>query len=295
MSVYTTADLIDSVKQRVMLPDASTGSLSPDNLLSFATEELLSGIVPMILSVREKYYETYTDQLITPNIAAYAIPQRAIGGVLSAVQWVYGTNIIPLNPLEPTSITTVLTAPSPRGFYFENGNVILYPTPSTSNYTLRLRYFQRPSRLTQIANCARVTSFDPIAFTAEVSAVPSGWTVGTSVDFVPTSMPFTPYGLDYAISNVVGNVISFASLPAKLSVGDYIAPAEYTPIPELPNEFLPVLAQATACRALEAIGDEKGLMAASETLKTKAQNAVRLITPRDQLGSKKVLSGWRNL
>ena len=54
MSAYTTLDLIKSVRVRGMFPDASQGSLSAENILLLANEELRLSIVPMILAAREK-------------------------------------------------------------------------------------------------------------------------------------------------------------------------------------------------------------------------------------------------
>jgi hypothetical protein len=298
--IFTTSDLIASVQSRAMLPSASVGSLSNATILNFATEEMLSGIVPMILSAREKYYETHLDVACVQNQATYGIPPRAIGSTVSSVQWIYGINILQLNPIDPPGVTSLVTAPSPRAFYFENGNIYLYPPPSSSNYTIRIRYFQRPSHLEQTINCAQITAINTVANTVTVSSIPSSWTTGTVVDFIPQTLPCTPYGLNSAILSVSNNVVSFSSLPsnpsnnAALTVGDWLALAEYTPIPEIPNEFFPVLAQSTVCRCLEAIGDTMGLQAANQTLQAKAQNAIKLITPRDAQGSKKITSNWRN-
>jgi hypothetical protein len=292
--MYTTSDLLASIKTRGMLPDASTGSLSPANLLIMATDELHNVIVPMILAAREKYYETYKDTLVTANIAKYAIPGRAIGGILSALQYMYGINIINLNPMDASTATATTNALSPRGFWFENNNVILYPPPSSSNYTIRMRYYQRPSALALTSDCGQITGFDTGAKTVTVSAIPSTWTTGTILDFVPAAYPYTPYSMDNAVLSVVGTTIAFTALPTDLVIGDWVAIAETTPIPELPNEFFPVLAQATVCKALEALGDQAGLMASKTNLSERVSNALRLITPRDQSGPKKVVSNWRN-
>ena len=291
---FTTTDLLNTIKTRAMLPDASSGALSPDNLLMLATEEMSSIIVPLILAAREKYYETYVDALAVPNQSKYPIPQRAVGGVLSAVQYIFGINIVPLVPMDPSSITTNLTALSPRGFYFQNNDVVIFPAPSSPSYTIRMRYFQRTSALAQVQNCAQITSIDPIGISVTVAPVPSTWSSTTIVDFIPNKLPYTPYNLDTAVTNVIGSVVYFAALPADLAVGDWLAEAGTTPIPEIPNEFFSVLAQATACKALEALGDKEGLAVAQQNLKQKCDNALKLITPRDQTTPKKVVSNWRN-
>jgi hypothetical protein len=54
-----------------------------------------------------------------------------------------------------------------------------------------------------------------------------------------------------------------------------------------------VLAQAGVCKAIEALGDQTGLAAAKASLEEYLKAAVMTITPRDQLGNKKIVSGWR--
>ena len=295
MNPYTTADLLQAVKNIGMLPDASSGSLSPDNLLVHATDELHGTIVPMILAAREHFYETYSDLTVSADKMTYPIPNRAIGGLLSSVQYIYGLNIIGLNPIQPTNASTTWSSLSPRGYWFENNNIVLYPTPSSPNYIIRMRYFQRPSRLTQVSNCGQIVSIDNVGQTVTLSSIPTSWTPGIVVDFVPTLLPNTPYGIDSSVTGISGTVVSFSTLPATVAVGDWLAIAGYTPIPELPYEMFASLAQATVCKALESIGDAQGLATAGENFKIKISNALKLITPRDQTGPKRVCSNWRNL
>lgn len=298
MAQWTTADLLASVTARANFPDATKGSLSPASLLNFATEELHLTLVPMILACREKYYETYQDFPIVNGVATYAIPTRAIGGVLSAVQYVYGQTVVNLTPLDPSQVITTTTSATPRGFYYENNNVHLDPTPSGTGGTLRMRYFQRPSRLEQTINCAQITAVDPVGMTVTCSSVPSTWGNASVVDFVPSYIPYTPYGLNTAVTGIASGVVSFVALPKDangnllVKVGDWLALAEYTPIPEVPFEFQPYLAQATVCKGLEATGDSQGLANATAKLDVYRKSAVSLITPRDQSGPKKIVSRW---
>lgn len=300
---WTTTDLLSSVKNRAMIPDASSGSFSSATLLNFATEELLLTLVGMILGVREKYYETYKDTAIVANTAVYPIPSRAVGGAVSSVMYLYNQAIRQLMPIDPGTINSTVASLYPTNFYFQNNSIVLYPTPAAAQGTLRLRYFQRPNRLEQTANCAQITSFDAVAMTATCSGgVPSSWVSGTQLDFIPqTASQATPYGLNSNVTGVSGSVITFTALPVAdttnnvpgPAAGDWLALAEYTPIPEIPFEFQVVLAQATACKALEAQGDQMGLQVALPKLQEYLQAATKVVTPRDQGGSKKVVSGWR--
>jgi len=292
MSQWTTADLLTTIKNRSMFPDASSGSLGTATLLQFATEELLITLMPLILSVREKYYETYADTTITSATTSIAVPARASGGVLSSVQYIFNTDVRQMLPIDPSTVTTTAGSSYPTNYYFQNNSIIPYPPPASTQGTVRIRYFQRPNRLEQTANCAQITAFD--ATTVTCAAVPSTWAITNTVDFIPkTQSQATPYGLDSAITGVSSNILTFTETPTGVAIGDWVALSEYTPIPEIPFEFQAILAQATACRGLEAIKDMAGLQNAQATLDKQIIAATKLMTARDKGGTKKILSGWR--
>lgn len=300
MSSLTTTDLIESVRVRGMFPDASQGSLSADNILLIASEELRLMIVPMIMSAREKYYETYIDYPLVAEQSLYRIPERAVGGVASMVQFIKDGSVRNVGLIDPNTISTTSYGQYPEYHYFENENVVVYPTPSSASGTLRIRYFQRPSLLAKTINCAQIMSVDSVNGTVTVNTYPSSWASGMKVDFISNSTPHTPYGIDQEIQVIsAGNVISFNSLPLNkdgdLAVAkyDWLALAGYSPLPEIMSDFFPVLAQATAVKLLEATSDP-GVNQARSKLKEYADSALRLISPRNQWGLKKVVSNWRN-
>ena len=304
MSAYTTTDLIKSVRVRGMFPDASAGTLSADNILLIASEELRLSIVPMILAVREKYYETYVDYDLESGRGLYPIPDRAVGGIASCVQYILNQSVSNLPPLDPNQVATTVTGSYPKGFYFENDHVVMYPTPNSSSGTVRIRYFKRPSLLEQTINCAQITAVDDTASTVTVRSMPSSWSSAMAYDFISNTVPYTPYGIDTIADGIdlTNLVMTFTTsgLPRDTDdrlmpkVGDWVALAGYTPLPEVMSEFFPLLAQATAVKLLEAIGDKENMTIAAAKLKAYADGAIRLITPRDQFGLKKVKSDWRN-
>lgn len=295
---WTTSDLLTTVKNRQMFPDASTGSLSPAALLQMGTEELHITLIPMIIGAREKYYETYTDTAYSSSVTTLSLPNRAIGGTTSLIQYINTPYIKPLNPIDPTGVNTLETSPVPLGFYFQNNSIIPYPPPSTSSAGyIRIRWQQRPNRLEQITNCAQITGFDG---TSVVTCAPvSTWTTANIFDFIPQiASQATPYNINAVITGISSTTMTFTLSTAQaalVKIGDWIALAEYTPIPEIPFEFQPVLAQAIAVKGLESINDQVGLQTAVPKLMAYMQSAVKLITQRDQEGQKKVVSGWRML
>ncbi len=290
---WTTTDLLATIKNRARIPDASSGSYSPSVLLEFASEELLITVLPLIMGVRGGYYETYVDTVYTSLTPSIGIPSRAINGEISLVQYFFNNYVTIIPEMEPSAAFTQTPQSTPQGFYFENNSIVLYPPPTGAYGTIRVRYFQRPSRLEQTSNCAQITAFN--AGTGVVSVTPpTAWTTNSTYDFIPsTASKATPYGLDSVITAIDSVSMTFTSLPAAVAIGDWIALSEYTPIPEIPFEYQAILGQAAAVKALESAGDVTGLSVAAPKLAQYLETMNKAMTPRQQQGTKRVVSGWR--
>lgn len=295
MAQYTTTDFLSSVRMRGSIPTStSTANVNnTTNLLALGTEELHIKLLPLLMSVREEFYVTTKDYTITGSQAAYILPPRASGMVVRDVQIIEGSSIYSLRPVDPDFITTTGTG-SVEGYYFQHNNLILYPTPATTSGTLRVRYFSRPSRLAATSACAQISSIDTGTFTITVNAVPSSWVSGTILDFVKSAAPYYNPAVDQTVVSVTSTTITFSSLPSDLVVNDWVALAEYTPVPQIPHEFQPLLAQMTVVKALEAVGDREGAKAAKTDLDLIQANAIQLVTPRSHSDPRKVISrNWR--
>lgn len=293
---FTTTDLINSIRMRGSIPQTTNANNvnNTSNLLLMATEELLIKLVPMIMSAREDFFVAppYSVALVQGQ-ANYTLPYRAIGQVVRDIHLVDNGSIWPLPRIEPEQIYTTQQA-NPWGYYFEGNNIVVYPTPSSTTLTLRIRYFQRPSQLALTSNCAQVTAINTGTNTVTVSFIPSSWAVGTIVDFISAAPPYGTEAIDQAITGLSGTNITFAALPSTLAVNDWIALAEYTPIPQIPREFQPVLAQMTAVKVLQAQGDVQGAQQAGQDLQVIAKNALAMITIRNQGDNRKVVTTrWR--
>lgn len=295
MAAYTTADFLDSVRARGALPTTTNANNvnSTAKLLVLATEELHIKLLPLIMSAREEFYVARKEYAVTANQSHYVIPTRASGVVLRDIQLIDGTSVQSLGPIDSEQICTTATG-DVQGYYLEHNNVVLYPTPSSTSGTLRMRYFLRPSRLALVTACAQISAIDTGTNEVTVSTIPSTWAVGSIVDFVKATAPHANPAIDQTVTALSGTIVTFASLPTDLAVGDWIALAEYTPIPQLPYEFQPVLAQMTVVKALESIGDREGAKAARDDLDLIKNNALLLITPRVQGSVKKAVGrNWR--
>jgi hypothetical protein len=76
--------------------------------------------------------------------------------------------------------------------------------------------------------------------------------------------------------------VAAASIPEGLVVGDLIATAGETIVPQIPTELMSFLSQCIALRILEAQGDIDNYKAASEKLKQMSDSLIHLLDSRTE-------------
>lgn len=291
MAAYTTTDLITSIRNRGNIPYTSNDNNvnSDTNLLITATEQLLIKLYPLLQSTREEFYVARKSFAITADQSEYVIPSRASGLVVRDIQIIDGSNISSLPIIDSERISTT-TSGTVEGYYLEHNKIILYPTPATTSGTLRVRYFLRPSRLAATTDCAQIASINTGSNQFTVTSIPTSWATGSVIDIIQQSAPYANLAIDQTTTNISSTTITLASLPSTLAVGDWVALAEYSPIPQVPMEFQAILAQLTVVKTLEAMGDREGAAYAFKDLQTDLTNMMTLVTPRNQGERKKVIS-----
>jgi len=294
---YTTSDFLTAVQLRGSIPATTNTSNvnNTTNLLLLGTDELLIKLLPLLMSAREEFYVTHADYTISQNQASYPIPYRAVGQVVRDIHILNGNAVYKLAPIQREYLTTTTTG-DVLGYYFEGNNIVLYPTPGSSTQgTLRVGYFRRPSQLAQTSSCAQITAVSLSTNTVTVSAYPSSWGIGTVVDFIHALPPYDCPGIDYTITGISGSNITFSSLPTDalgnslVYANDWLALAEYTPIPQVPREFQPVLAQMVVVRVLKSQGDAAAVQMAQQELQMMQGAALGMVTQRDEGAGKKVV------
>lgn len=295
--IYTTADLVNSIVTRGQFPDTTNTKTisSPANLLILATEELRLKVLPMILDIGSDYYVKSVDIPVVSGQAAYPLPTRAAGNVARSIRLVNGTSDMPFTSYDQDDLPPT-TAATPLGYYFENNNIVLYPTPGVAGPVIRLRYFIRPNRLEQVSNCAQITSVNTGTNQVTCASLPSTWGVGTVLDWVAQVNPYAARSIDLVVTAISGTTLTFAALPSDGLALDYLALAEYTPLPQIPEELQPLLAQMVVVRVHDALGNAEAYKNAQAELKMLMTSAGTLLMPRDQSHPKKIVGkNWRRL
>ncbi len=282
---FSTTFLISSIKRRASIP-TSQNLFSNADFLALANEELQDNLVPLILSAKEEYFVFNYDYSIQSGLNAYAIPSQAIGGSLRDVQLIENTSVISLCRLFEEDRYD--TADNGRGFFIQGNNINISPTPTSTSGTLRLVYYRRPNALVLSSACGQIESIDTGTNQIVVSSVPSAFTTGVEIDFIKDKAGFDSLAVDQSISGVSGTTISFASLPTGLAVGDWIALAGESPVPQIPQEAHSILAQMVTVKCLEAMNDAKAMQLAEQKLQMMKDNFLTVISPRITGENKKV-------
>ncbi len=179
----------------------------------------------------------------------------------------------------------------PFVFTLEDGTLSLLPTPATSGYTLRMRYYASPNRLDLVSNCASIRSVSGDGTYIELmSAAPAAIATNDYFDVIKGSGMFpvlfpdrvgTVSGVDIddVSSPIDGDEIQAQGSRTQQRL-DYVARAGRTPYPPIPESTWPLLVGLT-CRAYcEAVGDMRGMEAASAMYERKRASALNIMQPR---------------
>jgi hypothetical protein len=238
-----------------------TGRFTDSEILDVAHDVMLTQVVPFIISMREEYYVAHENHTITASVTSYPISYRAMGLSLREVKLVRNGSIIDLPRMSPEEVTSESTG-TPRAFYLEAGNVILYPTPSSTEGTLKLSYFKTPNKIVEVADTAVITAIDTV--TGVVTAgCPTTWTTADEFDLISRHNGHRCLALDLTASAVSTTSATFAAadLPSTLAVGDYIALAGQSPYLEVPDVAFDWVVRLTVNVLLESMSDQAGLQA----------------------------------
>jgi len=267
----TSDDLIASIKRRASIPISQSLFLDSD-LLQFADEETSMGMVPSIMRMREDYLQ-YTENLpLVSTSARYTIPYRSVGNKLKDVAFVdnngnyfemtrISKNDLPYynGPILPSRIYS---------YYIENDEIVLVPESQTiPTGNLSVSYYMKPNSLVMLDEVAIITDINRISGVITFSSLPTNFTTNSLYDFVQLKTPHKtleydvqPLSLDTAAKTIT---FTPADIPSTLVVGDHVPLAGQTAIPQLPSDLHMMLAQRTAARCLEAMGDLENLQAAN--------------------------------
>jgi len=296
---YTSDELIADVKQRASVP-TTQNLFDESKFVRFLSNKMHSNLVPLIMAVREDYFVTQSDQDITAASSVankYPIPSRAIGMKLRDVVLVADTGeeeSLPRITYKDKALPGFTDFQRLWGFYIEGNNIRLHQAESFASQTLRFYWYRRPNRIVKKSLAGQITGI--VGNIVSLDNAPTTWDTTTLFDVIDGQPGFQSRGDDQTITLKSGFDLTFTSVPTGTVVGDWVAEAGESPIPQIPWELFPLLAQTGVIKVLEALKDVQGIQMAMADYGKMSEDARKMLSPRVDDEAQKAVSRkgvWR--
>ena len=280
---YTTDEIIASLKTRILAPTGQP-TFSTSDFVRFINEEFQLKMVPDTITLREDFFLKSVRLPVAAGLTKYTMPERAIGNVLKDIFYLdsgnnrYPTQRININQIPTNNLSSIY----PAQFYIEADQVVIAPTPQAAGGTVQLWYYQRPNELVLESACGQITAVDydtPTTgqVTYTVNADISSYEV---VDFQSGYSPFQLTNIDVPVVSATNStiVVDMEDVAGQVTgtylpqVGDWICNEQTAPIPMVPQEFHPLLAEMSAARVVQALGHNEKLEAILGNIETIRKN-----------------------
>jgi hypothetical protein len=269
-----TADLLVKVRLDSMTEDAATDY--PDAvLIDELNAALTQKFEQLVIDSLSGYWMQYQDYPLTVGQIGIRVPSRAIKfskleigvGSGTSTQWYafpelseahMGVFQVPLNMVN-----------APMRYVLRGDQVQFVPPPDSTNYTVRVWYFIRPSklvppqnndpvtggtdrgRITAINTAARTLTVNAIPFDQSLSAPAAITTATQKIDVVHRD-GWHELAIVSATQTIGGSVITLTDTQdmSEIVLGDYVRAEMQTDWPVLPDDFHRALAGVTAMKVL---------------------------------------------
>jgi hypothetical protein len=267
--IITTTSIVQLCSKMAALSSNQAGLVTAD-FLNFANLVMMA-LTSEIMQAREEYLN-YQDSIpVAAGATQVRIPYRAVNGTLRHVWWedgtgsrrrLYGTEIESIENYFTTSTGT------PDRFYVLGNNIVLLPTPVSAG-SLLVAYPFRPNLLVDATTTQTVASDTTTSVT--LNNMPSNFTNGALYDIIDNQ---SGNGIIYydQVGTISGNTITFANPIPLVAPGHYIALANQSPVPMLPEEAHPLLLELTVMR-VEMVRGNPGRIKNSSVVVTDARKA----------------------
>ena len=289
---WTSDELLVAIRDKGRIPDDDPDATDA-KLLSLANDQMKTRFVPAIRSARGEWYVDYEDQDLEAGVSGYRIPWRASTASVRTVLW-YDSSGRRFE-CTPVPMGDQHAGASRRGrpswYTIEDDKVRLIPTPASAMGTLRIYYERRPSSLILEAAAVQIAFIYRTGGVVRLASAtnPTPLIGGYLVDLVRYRPPFSLGWKGQTISAIAGpalgiytiDFVDAAGTEATPDNGDWLCREGESVIPQIPPEFHPLLAQATAAQYLQPI-DPEAYATMMADFQDRFETEKKLLTPRNQ-------------
>lgn len=287
---YDVSALIENIKRRCSVPTSQL-TYTDEDFAVLANDEMQGEVVPLIMSAREEYFVKYVDVAI-PADGVIPFPENTVGGKVRSVCYLQQANPLVLNNIPRIDLDVVAgvgTQPMRSGFYIQGNDIVLYPNVSFSGTgQIRIYYYKRTLVLAAPEQYGQIVSIDTGTNTLQLSSLPAGWSVGTKLNAVSSTPGFDVTSSEMTVVTLSSPSVVVDSIDG-LSVGDYVSEQGYSAVPQIPLEAHAFLAQITAAKCLEGLGDAAGMAEALKKAGASKTSLMIMISQRVDGSPKKIV------
>lgn len=283
---------------------ADNPPLGASDLLLLCDHVIKGQMWPDILAAQGDYYLDYLDHDITTAQSRYRLPRRSYGPIKDVLFIDDGDDedeaeSVPFMNVEELGRGHISPRNRNRYIAFIDGDFLgLSPIPTETRGTLRIRYYRQPNKMVLLATCAQITAradvvvlgvpVDQLSLDTDLDPL---YAASIDVDIIAGGNAHQWLdGRNAAIGiGVAGVVISAGRWADAVGVGDYLAPANQTPVAQVPESMLPLLVESVALRALHHEGDERGFARVAGMAGALAKKSLGTLDPRSEAEPKLIV------
>lgn len=269
----TTEQLIAIVRRQASIPISQVTYLDSD-IIDTANGEMQTYILPFMDRIKSDFFLWNDDYSYMPA-SRYRIHTRAVGATLRDVKLVTGGKEQSLDQVPYDGNEGYFSG------YYIRGQYVHLIEPVTTPEVVRLVYIVNPNKQVLAAAATNIASKTDSTIT--LVTTPSGFGSPLTFDVIHGKEPFdfVHHGFD-RVGTLAAGVITYTDGLGTLDMaaGDYVTLPGQTPVVMLPEPVAWLLAQQTAIRCLEGLGDSDGMQAASQVAQTMTRNITNLLTGR---------------
>lgn len=247
---WTTTDLLTVIRERGRIPSGDP-DYTDAALLRRADWQMSELFVPIVLSVREEFYNTTQKTSLEGGRQEYPFPSRAFASSLRDVLYIDSNDDQRwmLTPLPHADRHEYRTATGRPGSYtVEDDKIVLLPEPSSNvSGSLEIYYEYRPGALVSTSEAMQITAVSGGVLSGNA---PTAWSTADNFNIVKGAPPFALVSADLTASAVSsGASVEFSTDDIdtdRVKVGDWVALEGESPIPQIPANMHSLLGLSVA-------------------------------------------------
>lgn len=279
----------DQILRRVLVragwpADVSKAPLGATDILELCDDEITGTLWPQLHASQGDWHLATRDYTLEVGTARYRLPLNMWGPIkellyVDAAGEARDLVVMSVHELGRLPLQARPRNDTPFFIYVDGDHFGIWPTPTSTEITVRVIYYRAPSPLCLEAAARRVTAVvDDETFTLAS-------TIATFES--PAYLDFVAGGSGHAIcaenkesAGVVGTQLNMGESFTGVEVGDWVCLTGFTPLAQIPDHMVPQLCDVVAAACANSFGDDKTFARNLGRAREREQRGMPTLDPR---------------